>query len=77
MAPWAGRMRHGEFHFGGSTYRVPCDLPPHAIHGTTYAAKWTVDDVTNSSIVMSWRMMPSNGQEVPSGQCMPIDEVVT
>jgi aldose 1-epimerase len=51
MAPWAGRMRHGELRFGGSTYRVPRDLPPHAIHGTTYASEWTIEDVTNSSIV--------------------------
>lgn len=50
MAPWAGRMRRGELHFEGSTYQLPCDLPPHAIHGTTYAAEWSVDEVTSSSI---------------------------
>ena len=53
MAPWAGRMRHGEMMFGGSTYRVPCDLPPHAIHGTTYVEPWTVDDFTSTSLTLS------------------------
>ena len=52
MAPWAGRMRRGELHFAGSTHQVPCDLPPHAIHGTTYNSEWTIADVTPRSVVL-------------------------
>ena len=33
MAPWAGRIRHGQFRFDGTDYRLPCNQPPHAIHG--------------------------------------------
>jgi galactose mutarotase-like enzyme len=28
-------------------------LPPHAIHGTTYEASWTVEEVTSTSLVLS------------------------
>ncbi|MEI8238307.1 MAG: aldose epimerase [Actinomycetota bacterium] len=44
MAPWAGRVRRGEFRFDELPYRLPLGLPPHAIHGTTYLAEWAVDD---------------------------------
>lgn len=43
MVPWAGRLRHGCFRFAGQTYQVPTDLPPHAIHGTTYRRAWAVE----------------------------------
>lgn len=52
MAPWAGRIRNGEFTFAGTSHHMPCDLPPHAIHGTTYDAIWSVEDVTASSILV-------------------------
>ncbi|MFZ9985552.1 MAG: aldose 1-epimerase [Ilumatobacteraceae bacterium] len=54
MTPWAGRMRHGELTFNGSNYHVPCDLPPHAIHGTAYGASWVVEEVTSTSLVLSY-----------------------
>ena len=41
MAPWAGRVRHGRFHFGGVEHQLPLDLPPHAIHGTVYRRPWS------------------------------------
>ncbi len=44
MVPWAGRVRHGRFSFAGTHYRLPLDLPPHAIHGTTYRQAWEVED---------------------------------
>jgi aldose 1-epimerase len=43
MIPWAGRVRRGRFTFAGVTYELPLDLPPHAIHGTTYARPWDVE----------------------------------
>lgn len=40
MVPWAGRIRNGRFVDDGRTVSLPLDLPPHAIHGTTYTAAW-------------------------------------
>ncbi len=45
MVPWAGRLRHGEFMFDDRWRRVPLNLPPHAIHGTTFEAEWEVLDI--------------------------------
>ncbi len=42
MVPWAGRLREGRLEFGGATYQLPLTMPPHAIHGTTWAAPWQV-----------------------------------
>lgn len=42
MAPWAGRIRHGEFAFRGRAFRLPLGLPPHAIHGVVYDRPWRV-----------------------------------
>ena len=43
MAPWAGRLRLGRFTHDGITHQLPCDLPPHAIHGTVSSRPWSVD----------------------------------
>ena len=40
MAPWAGRVRQGQFRYAGEEYRLPRNLPPHAIHGTTFTRAW-------------------------------------
>jgi aldose 1-epimerase len=41
MAPWAGRVRRGRFRFEGREYELPRNLPPHAIHGTTFTRAWS------------------------------------
>lgn len=43
MAPWAGRIRHGRFRFGGVDHQLPLNLPPHAIHGTAFTSAWRDD----------------------------------
>ncbi len=53
MVPWAGRVRRGRFAFGGRTYELPLDLPPHAIHGTAYRQPWHVDSVADNEMSMS------------------------
>ena len=53
MAPWAGRVRHGEFAFDDETYHLPVNKAPHAIHGTVRDLPWTVEDVGGSSAVLS------------------------
>jgi len=44
MVPWAGRLRHGEFHHDGRMVQMPIDTAPHAIHGTGYTTAWDVVD---------------------------------
>lgn len=50
MAPWAGRIRDGQFAFRGREVRMPRNLPPHAIHGTAFDRAWAVDGPTTLSI---------------------------
>jgi galactose mutarotase-like enzyme len=42
MAPWAGRVREGRFHWSGVEHQLPLRLPPHAIHGTVLDRRWEV-----------------------------------
>ena len=42
MVPWGGRVRDGQFGFDGEEYQLELDLPPHAIHGVGYRARWEV-----------------------------------
>lgn len=44
MAPWAGRIRNGRFSFRDQRFQMPLNLPPHAIHGTTFDRQWEVLD---------------------------------
>jgi galactose mutarotase-like enzyme len=53
MAPWAGRIRHGRFRFDGVDYELPCNDPPHAIHGVVRDRRWRVDDASTSTAVLS------------------------
>ena len=45
MVPWAGRIREGRFPVGSGgnrhDVRLPTNLAPHAIHGTTFDRPWT------------------------------------
>ena len=43
MVPWAGRIRHGQFGFGGRRHARPRNLGAHAIHGVGFALPWRVD----------------------------------
>jgi aldose 1-epimerase len=52
MVPWAGRVREGAFEVDGSHFHLPINAAPHAMHGTTYDAKWT--HLTGSS---DWAML--------------------
>lgn len=42
LAPWAGRLREGQFRFAGREYRMPCDSGAHAIHGTVFRRGWQI-----------------------------------
>lgn len=52
MVPWAGRVRDGRFRFGGATYQLPTNLPPHAIHGTGFDRPWTLRHHDATSLSM-------------------------
>lgn len=49
MVPYAGRVDHGRFRFGGRAIQLPVTHGPHAIHGTGYLARW--DRQPDGSIV--------------------------
>jgi galactose mutarotase-like enzyme len=42
MAPYAGRVRHGQFTHHGTEVHLPINLPPHAAHGLALDRPWTV-----------------------------------
>lgn len=44
MAPWAGRVRNGQFTFDGVACQLPLNAPPHSIHGTGFVSRWEVLD---------------------------------
>ena len=52
MAPWAGRVRHGCFRFGGREHQLPVNQPPHALHGTVYDQPWKVDHADDTDTVL-------------------------
>jgi aldose 1-epimerase len=53
MAPWAGRVRFGRFVFDGEMVTLPLDLPPHAIHGSTYRTAWEVAHLAEHRVVLT------------------------
>jgi galactose mutarotase-like enzyme len=56
MAPFAGRLRNGEFLFGAHHYRMPRNMPPHAIHGTVFTRpwEWVADDMLETRLGDDW-----------------------
>lgn len=44
MVPFAGRVRDGQFEFRGRRFKLPADMPPHAIHGTVLDRLWRMVD---------------------------------
>lgn len=53
MLPWAGRVRHGRFAFGGHARQLPVNLGAHAIHGVAFALPWQVDALAEASAALS------------------------
>lgn len=53
MAPYAGRVRNGQFTHNGQDVQLPLNLPPHAAHGLTLDRPWTLlERDENSAILM-------------------------
>ncbi len=55
MAPWAGRIRHGRFAFGGREHLLPITMPPHAIHGVAFDRPWTAIGPTEITLELDAR----------------------
>ena len=53
MVPFAGRIRHGRFHFDGRDHRIPANLDVHAIHGYGFIHPW--ERVADDQI--AWRFV--------------------
>ena len=60
MVPWAGRIRHGRFTFGGAAHQLPVEADGHAIHGVGFVSPWAIDTCTTASIELSLQL-PSDG----------------
>lgn len=58
MVPFAGRIRDARFAFDNHTYQLARNHGAHAIHGTVFDASWTLDEVTDSSVVLSTSLDP-------------------
>jgi aldose 1-epimerase len=61
MAPWAGRIRHGQFTFDGRSHQLPITMAPHAIHGVVHDRPWTIVDERTLAIELDDRW-PFRGQ---------------
>lgn len=53
MAPWPGRIDGGRFVWAGRQHAVPCNDPPHALHGRVAFQRWSVDRVTRDACTLS------------------------
>ncbi|MFM8528200.1 MAG: aldose 1-epimerase [Ilumatobacteraceae bacterium] len=53
MAPFAGRIRHGRFEFGGGRFEIERRMEPHAIHGMVDDVEWSVVTRTSNELLVS------------------------
>jgi aldose 1-epimerase len=52
MAPWAGRIRRGQFAFAGRDYQLPINFETHAIHGVLADRPWWKVEATDRMVVL-------------------------
>ena len=67
MAPWAGRVRHGRFIFFDRQHQLRPNVDGgHAMHGTVFSRRWTLDDRSTNTVSMSCRLdQPDSGWSFP------------
>lgn len=53
LMPYAGRVKRGEYVFGGKTFRLPTGKDGNAIHGFAKDARWKVAQRTRDSVVLA------------------------
>ena len=71
LVPFPNRIEAGTYTFHGTTYTLPIDEHDRntAIHGYGYRSYWKLEELTESSATLSWRVPNMNGY--------PFDVVVT
>ncbi|AKV55371.1 aldose 1-epimerase family protein [Bifidobacterium actinocoloniiforme DSM 22766] len=71
LVPFPNRIEDGEYRFDGKTYHMPIDEHERgtAIHGYGYRYYWQLDELSESSVSLSWR--------TPSLPYYPFDLLVT
>ncbi|WP_414631831.1 aldose epimerase, partial [Bifidobacterium sp. UBA4282] len=70
LIPYPNRIEDGVYTFEGKTYELPIDEHErrNAIHGYGYRAYWTLENLDESTVTLSWR--------VPNMAGYPFDVVV-
>jgi aldose 1-epimerase len=58
LVPFSNRIVHGKLDFGGRHITLPCNLPPHAIHGHGYVHEWQETERTDSSLALAYLHAP-------------------
>lgn len=53
MAPYAGRIRNGQFTHKDTAVQLPLNLPPHAAHGLALDRPWTVLEHDDTEAVLT------------------------
>lgn len=56
MVPWAGRIGGARLEFDGREHRLEPNLAPHAIHGTGFRQRWTVDEQGRAHLHLHCRL---------------------
>ena len=71
LAPYPNRVTDGRYTFEGTTYQMPIDEPDRhcSLHGYAYRYMWTLEDLRDDAVTLSWRM--------PALQGYPFDITVT
>ena len=52
LIPYAGRVRGGEYAFGGETFRLPTGKDGNAIHGFAKDARWKLERKESGSVLL-------------------------
>jgi aldose 1-epimerase len=67
LVPYANRIAHGRFSFGGEAYRLPLNFGdhPHSLHGIGWQAPWTMSMAGEAEAVMELRHAGGGGWPWP------------
>ncbi|MGW0737143.1 aldose epimerase family protein [Streptomyces sp. NPDC002851] len=74
MAPWCGRTENGRFRNGGTSYQLPVNNPPHAIHGTVRDRAWRRASRTETEAAFTYDLIepwPFSGRVTQTFELAP------
>lgn len=60
LVPFANRVAHGAFRFGGRDIRLPREDDGHALHGQGWRTVWTVDEHGPDEVTLGFRHAPGD-----------------